>query len=71
MRRLTIRVDAKLDTELDRIAHRTGRTKSAFARDAIRRHLARIRYRELRRRILPFAKAQALLTDEVCFRALS
>ena len=71
MRRLAVTLDAELGKALDRVAKRTGRTKSAVAREAIRRHLLRIRYRELRRQILPFAEAQGLLTDEDCFRAVS
>lgn len=71
MRKLTIRLDAKLRSDLERIAKQTGRAKAAIARDAIRRHIAVMRFRELRLRILPFAEAQGLLTDEGCFRALS
>jgi len=68
---LTIRLDPKLEKELDRIARRTGRTKSEIAREALRRQVAVTRFRELRRRILPFAEAQGLVTDEDVFRALA
>lgn len=68
---LTIRLDPKLDKELGRIAKRTGRTKSEFARDALRRQLVIARFREVRAKILPFAEAQGLLTDEDVFREIS
>lgn len=71
MTTLTIRLDAKLDKALERIAKRTGRTKSEIARDALRRQVAVSRFRELRLKILPFAEAQGLLTDEDVFRAMS
>jgi predicted transcriptional regulator len=68
---LTIRLDPKLEKALERLARRTGRTKSAIARDALRRQVALTRFRELRRGTLPFAEAQGLLTDEDVFRAVS
>jgi predicted transcriptional regulator len=71
MTTLTIRLDAKLDKALERIAKRTGRTKSEIARDALKRQVAVTRFRELRSRTLPFAEAQGLLADEDVFRAMS
>jgi predicted transcriptional regulator len=71
MSTLTIRLDPKLEKELDRIARRTGRTKSEIAREALQRQVAVTRFRELRRRTLPFAEAQGLVTDEDVFRALA
>jgi predicted transcriptional regulator len=71
MTTLTIRLDPKLDKALDRIARRTGRTKSEIARQALERQVAVARFRELRAKTLPFAEAQGLLTDEDVFRAVS
>lgn len=71
MSTLTIRLDPKLDKALDRIAKRTGRTKSEIAREALERQIAVARFRELRAKTLPFAEAQGLLTDEDVFRAVS
>jgi len=68
---LTIRLDAKLEKALDRIAKSTGRTKSEIAREALKRQVAVARFRELRKKTLPFAEAQGLVTDEDVFRALS
>lgn len=71
MTKLTIRLDPKLDKELERIAKRTGKTKSEIARQALAREVAVLRFREARRKILPFAEAQGLLTDEDIFRVVS
>jgi len=71
MSTLTIRLDPKLEKALARIARSTGRTKSEIAREALERQLAVARFRELRRRTLPFAEAQGLLTDEDVFSAVS
>ena len=71
MTTLTIRLDEKLERALERLAKTTGRSKSELAREAIKRQIAVARFRELRRRTLPFAEAQGLLTDEDVFKALS
>ena len=71
MNTLTIRLDAKLERALDRVAKSTGRTKSEIAREALRRQVAIARFRELRRKTLPFAEAQGLVTDEDVFRVLA
>ena len=71
MTTLTIRLDPKLEKALDRVAKSSGRTKSEIAREALRRQVAVARFRELRRKTLPFAEAQGLVTDEDVFHILS
>ena len=44
---------------------------SDLVRESIRRYVAIERFRALRKRTLPFAEAQGLLTDEDVFRAIS
>ena len=71
MTTLTIRLDPKLDKALSRIAKSTGRTKSEIAREALERQVAVARFRELRRKTLPFAEAQGFISDEDAFTAIS
>jgi predicted transcriptional regulator len=71
MTTLTIRLDARLEKALERVAKSTGRTKSEIAREALERQIAVARFRELRRTTLPFAEAQGLVTDEDVFRLIS
>ena len=71
MTTLTIRLDDKLEKALDRLAKSTGRSKSDLAREALKRQIAVARFRELRKRTLPFAEAQGLLTDEEVFKVVS
>lgn len=71
MTTLTIRLDEELERALDRLARTTGRSKSELVREALKRHLAVARFRQLRRRTLPFAEAQGLLTDEEVFKVAS
>jgi predicted transcriptional regulator len=68
---LTIRLDAELERRLARAAERSGRTRSEFVRDALRRQLAVAQLDDLRRRIMPLAEAQGYLTDEDVFRDVS
>ena len=48
-----------------------GGSKSEVLRDAIARYLAIKRFKQLRKKVLPFAEAQGLLTDEDVFKAIS
>jgi predicted transcriptional regulator len=68
---LTLRLDDKLERDLDRLAKQTGRTRSDLARDALRRQLSLLRFERLRNMVLPFAEARGLLTDEDVFSAVS
>lgn len=68
---LTIRLDPDLERQLAREAERSGRSRSEFVRDALRRQLALAQLSDLRRRIMPFAEAQGYLTDEDVFRDVS
>lgn len=68
---VTIRLDAKLQKELDRLSRQLGRSRSELVRDALRRQLALTRFEQARRAILPLAEAQGFLTDEDVFRDVS
>lgn len=68
---LTIRLDPELERRLAEAAERSGRSRSEFVREALRRQLALTQFEELRRRIMPFAEAQGLLSDEEIFREIS
>lgn len=68
---LTIRLDVEMERQLDRLAARTGRTRSDLARDALSRQLTLLRFEHLRDKVLPFAEARGLLTDEDIFTKVS
>src|SRR3989442_9438143 len=71
MSAVTIRLDSKLQRELDRLCRRLGRTRSDVVRDALRRQIALLRFDEGRRRLIPYAEAAGYLTDEDVFRYVS
>lgn len=68
---LTIRLDPELERQIDRAAQRSGRTRSEFVREALRRQLALESLDDIRRRTMPFAEASGYLTDEDVLRDVS
>lgn len=68
---ITIRLDPKLEELLDRICLETGRSRSEVARDALRRQLTIQLFEEARRKLIPFAEAQGIYTDEDVFKIVS
>lgn len=68
---ITIRLPKKLQEELETVATTEKTTKSELIRDAISQYLAVKRFHQLRKKVLPFAEAQGLLTDEDIFKAIS
>ncbi|HYN80468.1 MAG TPA: ribbon-helix-helix protein, CopG family [Gemmatimonadaceae bacterium] len=68
---VTIRLDVKLQRELDRLSRRLGRSRSDLVRDAVRRQIALLRFEQARRGLLPLAEARGILTDEDVFDAVS
>ena len=71
MNTLTIRIPDELRADLQEISSRQSVPVSDLVRESIRRYVAIERFRALRKRTLPFAEAQGLLTDEDVFRAIS
>lgn len=70
MTTLTIRIPESLRKELKSLSRSENKAVSDIVRESIRRHVAVERFRALRKRTLPFAEAQGILTDEDVFRAL-
>jgi predicted transcriptional regulator len=68
---LTIRLPDDLRSELDKLSRDENKAVSDIVRESLRRYVAVERFRALRRKILPFAEAQGLLTDDDVFEALS
>ncbi|RLA96852.1 MAG: CopG family transcriptional regulator [Deltaproteobacteria bacterium] len=68
---LTIRLDKELDELLTKVSKRSGKNRSEIAREALRRQLRLEQFEELRKRIMPFAEARGLLTDEDIFSRVS
>ena len=68
---LTIRIDPQMARLLDELGRETNRSRSEIARDALRRQLRLARFEAVRKRLMPFAEAQGILTDEDVFDIVS
>ena len=68
---VTIRLDESLEELLDQVCRETGRSRSEVVRDALRRQLTLQLFDEARRKVIPFAEAQGILTDEDIFKLVS
>jgi metal-responsive CopG/Arc/MetJ family transcriptional regulator len=68
---ITIRLPDKLQQDLDRVVKTEKTSKSEVIRDALERYIALKRFQQLRRKVLPFAEAEGLVTDEDVFKAIS
>jgi predicted transcriptional regulator len=70
MTTLTIRLPEDLKSDLDELGRQENKAVSDIVRESLRRYVAVEKYRAVRKKILPFAEAQGLLTDDDIFRAL-
>ena len=68
---ITVRLPEKLQRDLDRVIKAEKTSKSDVIRDAIERYIALKRFQQLRKKVLPFAEAEGLVTDEDIFKAIS
>lgn len=68
---ITVRMDKDVEKLLSRVVKLSGRSQSEVVRDALRRQLVIDLFEQMRRRVVPFAEAQGLLTDEDVFKLVS
>lgn len=71
MSSVTIRIPDDLRQELDRLSSERNQPVSDLVRDSLRQYIAVERFRGLRKKTMPFAEAQGLLTDEDVFKEIS
>jgi predicted transcriptional regulator len=68
---VTIRLDPVLEELLNQVCRQTGRSRSDVVRDALRRQLTVQLFDDARRKMIPFAEAQGIFTDEDVFKIVS
>ena len=68
---LTVRLPDDLRKELEQISDSEAKPISDLVRESIQRYVSIYNFRKLRNRVLPFAEAQGILTDEDVFKTLS
>ena len=67
---ITIRLPDDLRSELEKISEAEDKPLSDIVRASLRRYVAIQQFRQLRKKVLPFAESQGLLTDEDIFKSL-
>jgi predicted transcriptional regulator len=68
---LTVRLSTRLKADLYKLSQSEHIPVSDLVRESVRRYVAVRRFRKLRSRVVPYAQAQGLLTDDDIFNALS
>lgn len=68
---ITIRLPEKLQRDLAKVVKAEKTSKSDVIREALERYLALKRFQQLRKKVLPFAEAEGLVTDEDVFKTIS
>jgi predicted transcriptional regulator len=68
---ITIKLPDKLEKELEAVMKAEKTSKDKIIKDALSRYLSIKQFQLLRKKVLPFAESQGLLTDEDVFKAIS
>jgi len=68
---ITIKLPDKLEKELEAVMKAEKTSKDKIIKDALTRYLSVKQFQLLRKKALPFAESQGLLTDEDVFKAIS
>jgi len=68
---VSVSLPPDLATELERLARKTGRTKSDILKESFGAYLWETQFRALQRYYIPRAKKAGILTEEDVFRAVS
>jgi len=71
MTTMTIRLPELLRDDIQRLGREEHQSVSDIVRESLRRYVALQRFRNIRRKVLPFAEAQGFVTDEDVLKALS
>jgi predicted transcriptional regulator len=71
MSTITVRIPDPLRRELEKLCRQEKRPLSDVVRESLQRYVAIQRFQLLRKKTLPFAKAQSYLTDDEVFKAFS
>ncbi len=70
MTTFTLRLSENLRKELERISKEEKLPAGQIVRESVERYIALAKFRKLRKKVLPFAEAQGLITDEDIFKTL-
>jgi len=69
-RTITVRLPENLKTGLQKVSRYEDKPLSDVVRESIRMYVSIRKFRAIRNRILPFAEAAGILTDEDVFKGI-
>ena len=67
---LTVRLPENIRSTLQEISKAEQKPVSDIVRESLRRYISIYQFRRFSKKVLPFAEAQGLLTDDDVFKAL-
>jgi metal-responsive CopG/Arc/MetJ family transcriptional regulator len=65
---ISVSLPENLKEELDRLTQAEGVSRSDLVREALKAYLFARKFRSLREKLIPYAEAQGIYTDEDVFR---
>jgi len=68
---LSVSLPEKMAAELDAVAKETGRNKSDIVKESLGEFLWEKKFRRMKKRLSPKAKAAGFVTDDDVFKAIS
>lgn len=68
---ISISLPEEIKAELDRLSQARGVSRSDTVREALQEYLFVQKFRSLRAKMLPFAEAEGVFTDDDVFRLVS
>jgi len=68
---IAVRIPEELQRKLRKVCQKNGISISELIREALKRMISIYHFRYLRKKSLPFAEAQGILTDEDVFKLIS
>jgi predicted transcriptional regulator len=68
---ISIRLPDDLKRELQEMSKEESRPISELIRESLKKYITVYRFRKIREKVLPFAEAQGILTDEDVFKIVS
>lgn len=68
---ITIRISEEIRKDLQKLSKSDDKSISDIVRESLKNYIAVRKFRKLREKVLPFAEAQGILTDEDVFKNIS
>jgi predicted transcriptional regulator len=68
---MTVRIPDEVRRQLQKISRDEGKPVSDIVRESLQKFITLYRYNQLRNRVLPYAEARGIFTDDDVFKQIS